>query len=72
MSRQRLDYLIVAAGLTESRSKARALIMADEVTVAGKVITKSGSLVHESSAIEISQKHCYVNRGGIKLAHALD
>jgi len=72
MSRQRLDSLIVTTGLAENRSKARALIMAGEVTVSGRVITKSGSLVHENSVIEVKRKPCYVGRGGIKLAHALD
>lgn len=38
----------------------------------GKVITKSGSLVQEDSVIEVYQKPCYVSRGGIKLAHALN
>ena len=72
MSRQRLDYLLVSAGFAETRSKARALIMAGGVTVGGKIITKSGSLVQEDSVIEVYQKPCYVSRGGIKLAHALD
>jgi 23S rRNA (cytidine1920-2'-O)/16S rRNA (cytidine1409-2'-O)-methyltransferase len=70
MPKQRLDSLLVAKGLLEN--KAHALIMAGEVTVNGKVITKAGSLVAEDSAIEIALKPPYVSRGGIKLAHALD
>lgn len=48
------------------------MIMAGEVTVAGKVISKSGSLVDENASLEVAEKLPYVSRGGIKLAHALD
>jgi len=46
--------------------------MAGEVTVAGKAITKAGSLVDEDASLEVAEKLPYVSRGGIKLAHALD
>jgi len=46
--------------------------MAGEVTVAGRAITKPGSLVDENAIPEIAEKLPYVSRGGIKLAHALD
>ena len=72
MPKQRLDNLLVLRGLAVNKSKAHALIMAGEVTVSGKVITKAGSLVAEDAAIEIARKPPYVSRGGIKLAHALD
>ena len=72
MSKQRLDSLLVVRGLAENRSKAQAIIMAGEVTVADKVITKPGSLVDENASLDIAEKPPYVSRGGIKLAHALD
>lgn len=72
MSKQRLDNLLVEKGLAENKSKAHALIMAGEVTVSGKLITKAGSLVAEDSAVEIARKPSFVSRGGIKLAHALN
>ncbi len=72
MPKQRLDNLLVTRGLAENKSKARAMIMAGEVTVAGKVISKSGSLVDENASLEVAEKLPYVSRGGIKLAHALD
>ena len=59
-------------GLTENKSKARALIMAGEVTVGGKPVTKPGSMVDADASIELAKKLPYVSRGGIKLAHALD
>ena len=72
MPKQRLDNLLVAKGLAENKSKARAMIMAGEVTAAGKVISKPGSLVDEDASLEVAEKLPYVSRGGIKLAHALD
>lgn len=72
MARQRLDSLLVARGLVESRSQAQALIMSGKVTVAGKPVTKPGTLVAEDAVIELEEKLPYVSRGGIKLAHALD
>jgi len=46
--------------------------MAGEVTVAGKVVTKPGSLVDENVSLQVADRLPYVSRGGIKLAHALD
>ena len=46
--------------------------MAGEVTIAGKVTTKPGSLADENASLEIAEKLPYVSRGGFKLAHALD
>jgi 23S rRNA (cytidine1920-2'-O)/16S rRNA (cytidine1409-2'-O)-methyltransferase len=72
MSKQRLDDLLVIRGLAENKSKARALIMAGEVTVGDKSVTKQGSMVDENASIELAERLPYVSRGGIKLAHALD
>jgi len=46
----------VARGLAENKSEARAMIMAGEVTVAGKVITKPGSLVKEDANLDVAEK----------------
>lgn len=72
MSKQRLDSLLVSRRLAENKSKASALIMAGEVTVDGKEVTKPGSMVDENADIKLAEKLPYVSRGGIKLAHALD
>ncbi len=72
MPKQRLDNLLVTRGLAENKSKARAMLMAGEVTAAGKTISKPGSLIDENASLEVAQKLPYVSRGGIKLAHALD
>ena len=64
--------MLVDRGLVESRAKAQALIMAGEVEVAGKTVTKAGTLVAEEAAITILKPPPFVSRGGIKLDAALD
>jgi 23S rRNA (cytidine1920-2'-O)/16S rRNA (cytidine1409-2'-O)-methyltransferase len=71
--KQRLDSLLLARGLVESREKARALILAGLVTVDGRAADKAGSMVDGAAAIEvIGPEHPWVSRGGVKLAHALE
>ena len=70
--RLRADELIVEQGLAESRSKARALIMAGDVRIGDRVIQKASELIEASTPLEIRQKLPFVSRGGLKLAHALD
>jgi len=70
--KQRLDVLMVEAGLAPSREKAQALIMAGEVLVADKVIDKPGTKVAPTAAITVKSKPRFVSRGGDKLAAALD
>jgi 23S rRNA (cytidine1920-2'-O)/16S rRNA (cytidine1409-2'-O)-methyltransferase len=69
----RLDLLLVERGLVASRERARALILAGQVRVDGQVISKAGTAVAASVALDlVTPEHPYVGRGGIKLAHALD
>lgn len=74
-TRERLDVLLVARGLAPSRERARALIMAGEVRVAGQKLTKAGTLVATDAAIErtaTASATRFVSRGGLKLERALD
>jgi 23S rRNA (cytidine1920-2'-O)/16S rRNA (cytidine1409-2'-O)-methyltransferase len=72
MARSRLDQLLVARGLAQSRERARALLMAGHVTVEGRVVTKAGTLVAADANVVLKQPdHPWVGRGGLKLAHAL-
>ena len=60
-------------GLVTTRERGRALILAGQVKVDGKVISKVGTPVAADAVIElVMPDHPYVGRGGIKLAHALD
>ena len=73
MARSRLDQLLVARGLAQSRERARALLMAGHVSVDGRVITKAGALVDPDADVILKQAdHPWVGRGGLKLAHALE
>ncbi len=72
MAKRRVDTLMVEKGLAESRAKAQALVMAGEVTVAGKVAIKPGTLVPEEAAITVREPPPFVSRGGTKLDYALD
>jgi 23S rRNA (cytidine1920-2'-O)/16S rRNA (cytidine1409-2'-O)-methyltransferase len=70
--RRRIDQLLCERGLAESREKARALILAGDVTVDGQRVDKAGAAVSAEARIEIAAAMPYVSRGGFKLAGALD
>lgn len=73
--KERLDQLLVRRGLAPSRERARALIMAGQVTVGGRVVDKAGALVAEDAACEVRDSRGevrYASRGGLKLERALD
>lgn len=73
MPKIRLDHLLVARGLAPSRERARARILAGDVTVSGTAVTKAGTLVDPGVDVAVrTPDHPWVGRGGIKLAHALD
>lgn len=70
---ERLDTILVSRGLAASRQRARALILAGQVRVDGRVVSKAGAPVKTDADIALAQPdHPYVGRGGVKLAHALD
>jgi 23S rRNA (cytidine1920-2'-O)/16S rRNA (cytidine1409-2'-O)-methyltransferase len=71
--RVRLDALLVERALVSSRERARALILAGQVTVNGTVAQKAGQSVPSDATVALVQPdHPYVGRGGVKLAHALE
>ena len=73
MPKSRLDKLIVALGLLDTREAARGAIMAGLVSVNGIVEDKPGHLAPADAAIELKGKeHPFVSRGGMKLARALE
>src|SRR3954471_4747381 len=73
MPKQRLDSLMLERGLAPTRERARALILAGQVTVDGRVVSKAGAPVGPDAAVALAvPDHPYVSRGGVKLAGALD
>lgn len=68
----RLDQALVDRGLTETRSKARDLILRGEIRVDGIIATKPGKPVDTESEVTCTNStETYVSRGGLKLAAAL-
>jgi 23S rRNA (cytidine1920-2'-O)/16S rRNA (cytidine1409-2'-O)-methyltransferase len=68
----RLDALLVERGLAVSRERARALVLAGQVQVDGRTISKAGTPVTDDADLRLlSPDHPYVSRGGVKLEHAL-
>lgn len=69
----RLDTLLVERGLAPSRERARALVLAGRVRVAGAAAAKAGALVQADAPLAVEgPDHPYVGRGGVKLQGALD
>ena len=70
--KERLDVLMVEQNLSESRSKAQAMIMAGEVYIGEQKMDKAGILLPLDSVITVRGSACpYVSRGGLKLEKAL-
>jgi 23S rRNA (cytidine1920-2'-O)/16S rRNA (cytidine1409-2'-O)-methyltransferase len=72
-TRERLDKIIVDRGMVKSRDRAKALIMAGNVTVDGRQVTKAGLLVSPDADVVLKERDIpFVSRGGLKLAAALE
>ncbi len=73
ISKKRLDQLLVDKKLANSKNKAQSLIMAGQVLVNDKIITKSGNGFKEDSKIVIKKLHPeWVSRGALKLLKAIE
>lgn len=69
----RLDARLAQLYPAYSRTQLQAWIMAGQVTLDGKPITKPGVLVDETVLVALhAQEPQYASRAGYKLAHALD
>lgn len=69
--KQRLDTKIFELGLSESREKAKAFIMAGQVYVNGMKVLKAGTSVEPDDKIEVRGSSEFVSRGGYKLKKAM-
>jgi len=73
MKGQRLDERVVAEGLADNRTRARALIMSGSVLVDDVPCDKAGTVVKPEAAIRLKGTvRRFVSRGGEKLAGALE
>jgi len=72
-AKRRLDLALVERGLVPTRERARAMILAGQVTVDGRLVSKAGAPVTADADLQlVVPDHPYVGRGGVKLAHALE
>lgn len=71
-SKIRLDELLVARGLAESRAQAKALIMSGRVLHGTERLDKPGKEFPSDLELTIEQPPRFVSRGGEKLAAALE
>jgi 23S rRNA (cytidine1920-2'-O)/16S rRNA (cytidine1409-2'-O)-methyltransferase len=70
--KERLDKLLVQRGLTVSRERARALILAGKVIVDDHRVDKAGVQVSVDAELRLKGEDIpYVSRGGLKLEKAL-
>ena len=68
----RIDLLLVARGVFDTRARARAAIEAGLVTADGRTVAKPSEKVAEDAVIEAEAAHRWVGRGALKLERALD
>lgn len=74
IEKERIDKVLVARGLADSRTKAQALVMAGVVLANEKRVAKPSETFSADTAIRIkgdSIENKYVGRGGLKLEAAL-
>ena len=72
MAKKRVDVLLVERGLTDSRQRAQAVIMAGQVYSGERRCDKAGMPLDEDAPLEIrGQTLKYVSRGGLKLEKAM-
>ena len=75
MKRERIDKLLVAKGLAESRTKAQAMVMAGVVLVDNQRVEKASDQFSSDASIRIKDADNpaakYVGRGALKLDAAL-
>jgi 23S rRNA (cytidine1920-2'-O)/16S rRNA (cytidine1409-2'-O)-methyltransferase len=71
-AKERLDKVLVAQGLAESREQAKRLILAGLVRADNQLVDKPGTMIAaDADMYVLGREHPYVSRGGVKLARAL-
>jgi len=70
--KERVDALLVARGLCESREQAKRLVLAGEVRSGDRLIEKPSVTLALDAPLEIKEKLKFVGRGGLKLEGALE
>jgi 23S rRNA (cytidine1920-2'-O)/16S rRNA (cytidine1409-2'-O)-methyltransferase len=68
----RLDNYLVQNALSETRTKAQAIIKEGLVSVDAKIVTKSSFIVNDDSLVEVAEHDNYVSRAAYKLKYFLE
>ena len=68
----RLDVLMVEQGLAPTRTQAQALIMAGQVSAAGKRLEKPGVTLDSATVLHVKDQPRYASRAGDKLASVVE
>jgi len=68
----RLDELLLARGLAETRAQAQRLILAGQVFIGDEVADKPGRQAPQDAPVRVQEALRFVSRGGLKLEAALD
>ncbi|MBQ9418838.1 MAG: TlyA family RNA methyltransferase [Synergistaceae bacterium] len=71
-AKERLDKLLPELGLTDTRNKAQALIMAGKVRVNGQTVTKAGAAFEKDANITLDEVQQWAGRGAKKLLRAFE
>ena len=72
VKKARLDELLVAKGLADTRSQAKALILAGKVKIGTHRLDKPGQSLNADSEVTVESPPRFVSRGGEKLEGFLD
>ena len=70
--KERVDALLVARGLCDSREQAKRLVLAGEVRSGDRLIEKPSVTLEADAPLEVKEKLKYVGRGGLKMEGALE
>ena len=71
VKKERVDTLLVARGLCESREQAKRLVLAGEVRSGDRIVDKPSTQLAEDAPLEVKERPRYVGRGGLKMEGAL-
>ena len=72
MAKQRVDSLLVAQGLADSREQAKRLVLAGEVLCGTERVTKASQKFAEDADLSVKDRPKFVGRGGFKIEGALE
>jgi len=72
VKKDRVDALLVARGLCDSREQAKRLILAGEVRSGDATVDKPSTKLPADAPLDVRERPKFVGRGGFKLEGALD